>query len=106
MNRKGQQRNVQQHFVTAAYLAGFTPNASRDSQLWVYERNTEKIFRLIPDEAAKRRNYYSIPQQDGGFNDAVDTMLAALEGQAMPSLRKLLARDYNYRHLSARCLPT
>jgi hypothetical protein len=95
MKPKGRQRNVQQHFVTAAYLAGFTPNASRDSLLFVYERNSEKIFRLIPDEAAKRRNYYSIPQQKGGFNDAVDTMLTALEGQAMPSLRKLLAKDYN-----------
>jgi Protein of unknown function (DUF4238) len=94
VNIKGQQRNVQQHFVTAAYLAGFTPTANRDSQLWVYERNSEKNFRLIPDEAAKRRNYYSIPQQDGGFNDIVDTMLTALEGQAMPSLRKLLLKDY------------
>jgi hypothetical protein len=95
MKPKGQQRNVQQHFVPAAYLVGFTPEARRNSQLWVYERNSEKVFRLIPDEAAKRRNYYSIPQQKGGFNDAVDTMLTALEGQAMPSLRKLLAKDYN-----------
>jgi hypothetical protein len=95
MKSKSKRRNVQQHFVTAAYLAGFTPEASRDSKLWVYERNSGKIFRLIPDEAAKRRNYYSIPQQDGGFNDAVDTMLTALEGQAMPSLRKLVARDYS-----------
>jgi hypothetical protein len=95
MEPKGQQRNTQQHFVTAAYLVGFTPSASRDSHLWVYERNTEKIFRLIPDEAAKRRNYYSIPQKKGGFDDTVDTMLTGLEGQAMPSLQKLLARDYN-----------
>jgi hypothetical protein len=60
----------------------------------VYERNSDKVFRLIPDEAAKRRNYYSIPQKDGGFNDIVDTMLTALEGQAMPALQKLLAGDH------------
>jgi hypothetical protein len=95
MKPKGRKRNVQQHFVTAAYLTGFTPNASRYSQLFVYERNGEKIFRLIPDEAAKRRNYYSIPQRDGCFNDVVDTMLTALEGQAMPSLRKLLTGNYD-----------
>jgi hypothetical protein len=95
MNPKGQKRNVQQHFVTAAYLVGFTPEAIRDSQLWVYERNSEKTFRLIPDEAAKRRNYYSIPQEDGSFNDDVDAMLTALEGQAMPGLRKLLAGEYS-----------
>ena len=95
LKSKGRKRNVQQHFVTAAYLVGFTPNTSRDSQLCVYERNSEKFFRLIPDEAAKRRNYYSIPKQEGGFHDEVDTMLTALEGQAMPSLRKLLARDYS-----------
>ena len=94
MKQNDQQRNVQQHFVTAAYLVGFTPNVTRDSQLWVYERNSDKVFRLIPDEAAKRRNYYSIPQKDGGFNDIVDTMLTALEGQAMPALQKLLAGDY------------
>jgi hypothetical protein len=92
---KGQQRNIQQHFVTAAYLVGFTSNTDRDSQLWVYERNSEKVFRLIPDEAAKRRNYYSIPQKDGGYNDVVDAMLTSLEGQAMPSLRRLLDRDYS-----------
>ena len=92
---KKSRRNVQQHFVTAAYLAGFTPDSSRDSQLYVYERNTQKMFRSVPDEAAKRRNYYSAPLPDGGFDDTVDTMLTALEGQAMPSLQKLVAKDYN-----------
>lgn len=92
---KKPQRNVQQHFVTAAYLAGFTPEGGRDSQLYIYERNTEKMFRSVPDEAAKRRNYYSAPLPEGGFDDTVDTMLTALEGQAMPSLQKLVARDYN-----------
>ena len=52
------------------------------------------MFRLVPDEAAKRRNYYSIPRADGGFDDRADVMLTALEGQAMPSLRKLLAKNY------------
>src|SRR5215472_17012188 len=94
MKTKTQQRNTQQHFVTTAYLVGFTPASGRDSKLWVYERNSEKVFRLIPDEAAKRRNYYSIPQKDGGFNDIVDTMLTALEGQAMPALQKLLVGYY------------
>jgi hypothetical protein len=94
MKSRAQRRNVQQHFVTAAYLVGFTPETNRESQLWVYERNSGKVFRLIADEAAKRRNYYSIPQKNGGFNDIVDTMLTALEGQAMPALKKLLACDY------------
>jgi Protein of unknown function (DUF4238) len=53
------------------------------------------MFRLIADEAAKRRNYYSVPLPGGGFDDNVDIMLTALEGQAMPSLRKILAGDYN-----------
>ena len=94
MKAKAHQRNTQQHFVTAAYLVGFTPESNRESKLWVYERNSDKTFRLIPDEAAKRRNYYSIAQKDGGFNDIVDTMLTALEGQAMPALKKLLVGDY------------
>ena len=94
MKSKAHQRNIQQHFVTAAYLVGFTPESKRDSRLWVYERNSDKVFRLIPDEAAKRRNYYSIPQKEGGFNDIVDTMLTTLEGQAMPALQRLLVGDY------------
>jgi hypothetical protein len=88
------QRNVQQHFVTAAYLAGFTPDGKRDSKLYIYERSTEKMFRSIPDKAAKRRNYYSALLPGGGFDDTVDTMLTALEGQAMPSLQKLVTRDH------------
>jgi hypothetical protein len=95
MEPEPQQRNVQQHYVTAAYLAGFTPDGTRDSQLYVYERKTEKTFRLIPDEAAKQRNYYSIPKRDGDFDDRVDAMLTGLEGQAMPVLRKLVAKNYN-----------
>jgi hypothetical protein len=91
---KPKKRNIQQHFVTASYLGGFTPDGDRGSKLYVYERNTQRMFRLVPDEAAKRRNYYSIPKPDGGFVDDVDVMLTALEGQAMPSLRKIVAKDY------------
>jgi hypothetical protein len=95
MKAKTRKRNVQQHFVTASYLAGFTPDGNRDSQLYVYQRNKERMFRAVPDEAAKRRNYYSIPRKNGDFDDRVDEMLTALEGQAMPGLRKLLERNYN-----------
>ena len=92
---KQPQRNVQQHFVAAAYLVGFTPDGKRDSQLYVNERKTEKMFRSVADEAAKRRNYYSAPLDGGGFEDTVDTKLTALEAQAMPSLQKVVAGDYN-----------
>jgi hypothetical protein len=88
-------RNVQQHYVTASYLAGFTFDGARNSELYVYERNTEKMFRAIPDKVAKRRNYYSIPMLDGGIDDQVDRRLTALEGQAIPVLHKLLRRDYS-----------
>jgi len=87
-------RNVQQHYVTASILGGFTPDGQRDSQLYVYERNSERSFTLPPDKAAKRRNYYSIPTKDGSFDDTVDTMLTKLEEQALPGIRKLLKHDY------------
>ena len=35
MKREGQKSNIQQHFVTAVYLAGFTPNGSRGSRLTI-----------------------------------------------------------------------
>jgi hypothetical protein len=88
-------RNRQQHFVTASYLAGFTPEGKRKSKLFVYVRNSEKMFRAVPDEVAKSRYYYDIPLETGGFDDSVDKRITALEGQAMPILRKLLARNYN-----------
>ena len=102
MGTKKPQRNVQQHFVTASYLGGFTPDGDRNSQLYVYERKTEKVFRTIPDKAAKRRNYYSIPKPGGEFDDRIDEMLTKLEEQAMPSLRKLLTRDYDLSMAEAR----
>jgi hypothetical protein len=94
MKDKKQRRNTQQHYVPASYLAGFTPDSNRESQLFVYQRNSEKMFRSIPDEAAKRRNYYSVPLPDGSHDDRVDVMITALESQAMPSLRKIRARNY------------
>lgn len=95
MKSKRQKRNIKQHYVPASYLAAFTPDCNRDSQLFVYERNTGKMFRAAPDNTAKLRNYYSIPLPDGSHDDSVDVMITALEGQAMPSLRKMRARDYN-----------
>ncbi|HEY5177184.1 MAG TPA: DUF4238 domain-containing protein [Terriglobales bacterium] len=95
MKSRNSKRNVQQHFVTASYLAGFTLDGRRDSQLYVYERNSDRTFRTVPDKVAKRRNYYSVPKRDGGTDDGIDEMLTALEGQAMPALRKLLLKDYN-----------
>ena len=77
---KSKKRNIQQHYVPASYLSGFTPDSNRDSQLFVYERNKEKMFRTAPDNAAKRRNYYSIPLPDGSHDDTVDVMITALEG--------------------------
>jgi len=88
------QRNIQQHFVTAAYLTGFTPNGMRNANLCVYERNEGRTFPARPDKVAKRRNYYSIPLGNGAYNDSVDDMITALENQATPVLRKLVEHDY------------
>lgn len=88
-------RNIQQHFVTASYLAGFTANGRRDSKLYVYERNSDRVFETVPDKVAKRRNYYSVPKLDGEIDDQIDVMLTALEGQALPVLRRLLLKDYD-----------
>jgi hypothetical protein len=87
-------RNKQPHSVTAGYLSGFTSDGNRETQLFVYERNKEGHFKQIPDEAAKRRNYYSVRLPDGTYYDEVDRMLTALENQALPVLKKLIASDY------------
>lgn len=106
MKSKTPKRNIQQHYVPASYLAGFTPDNNRDSQLFVYERNTEKMFRAAPDNAAKQRNYYSAPLPDGSHDDRIDVMITALEGQAVPSLRKIRERNYNLSNFERALLAT
>ena len=87
-------RNIQQHFLPAAYLSGFTPDGTREGLLYIYERDKDIFFRARPDKVAKRRNYYSIPLENGDYDDSVDDKITALENQAIPVLRKLLDRDY------------
>src|SRR5215471_16176141 len=80
-------RPVQHHFVTRAYLEGFTDG---NGHLHIYERGREKPFALVPEKAARQKNYYTVKRQDGKLDDTVEQFLSEeVESPAMKVVRKL-----------------
>ena len=76
------------HFVTRAYLAGML--APGESRLWVYERNSDRVFRNIPENLASERAYYTVVGKDGVGHDEFEKFLAAeIEGPGISVLRRL-----------------
>lgn len=85
-------RPVQQHFVTRAYLQGF---ADEKGQLHIYERGKQKPFGAVPDKAARQRNYYSVKDKDGKYDDRIEKFLdEQVESPAMKVIKDLSERDY------------
>jgi hypothetical protein len=74
------------HFVTCAYLEGML--ASGESRLWVYERNSDHVFRNIPKNLASKKSYYTAVGKDGVETDKVEKMLGkVVEGPGIAILR-------------------
>jgi hypothetical protein len=79
------------HYVTLAYLEGML--ADGESRLWVYERNSDRVFRNIPKNLATKRAYYTIVGKDGADSDVFEKMLGEeIEGPGISALRRL-SRD-------------
>jgi hypothetical protein len=87
-------RPQQQHYVTRAYLEGFT--SAQEPQLYVYTRDKETFFRALPKNVAKIRNYYSSQRQDGTYDDRVEHMLqAVIEDPGLHVIRRLVRGNYS-----------
>jgi hypothetical protein len=63
-------RPKQQHYVTRGYLEGFLE--SGQEHLFCYGRKRLASFQSRPSELARQRNYYSVRQPDGGWNDSLE----------------------------------
>jgi len=76
------------HYVTKAYLDGML--AAGESRLWVYERNSERVFRNIPRNLASARAYYTVVRRDGVEEDKLERLFATdVEGPGIAAIRRL-----------------
>ena len=82
------QTRAMHHFVTCAYLEGML--TSGESRLWVYERNSDHVFRNLPKNLASKKSYYAIRGKGGVENDKFEKMLAVeIEGPGITVLRRV-----------------
>ena len=82
------QTKAKHHYVTRAYLDNML--ARGEKRLWVYERNSDRVFRNIPANLASARAYYTTTNKDGVEQDQFEKLLAAdIEGPGIPVIRKL-----------------
>jgi len=82
------QTHSMHHYVTQAYLKGML--ADGESRLWVYQRNSDHVFRNTPKNLACTRSYYTIRGRDGIENDRFEKLLAVqVEGPGITVLRRL-----------------
>ena len=87
-------RPQQQHYVTRAYLEGFT--TTDQPQLYVYTRDKGTFFRALPRSVAKIRNYYSSQRPDGTYDDRVEHMLqTVIEDPGLHVIRRLVGGHYS-----------
>jgi len=87
-------RPRQQHYVTRAYLEGFT--ATGETQLYVYSRDKALPFRALPRNVAKIHNYYSSKRPDGTYDDRVEHLLQTnVEDPGLAVIRRLLSGHYD-----------
>jgi hypothetical protein len=85
-----------QHYVPRAYLAHFTDPGTPHGQepyIWVYDRDEIRPYARAPHKLAVRTHYYSILADSGEWDTTVETMLAEVEGRAIPNIRKLIGGD-------------
>ena len=66
------------HYPPRFYLNGF----SRDDLLWIYDCELNEIRQQIPINTAVERDYYSIEDEDGNRNNAVEEYLSTVEDKA------------------------
>lgn len=84
---------TQDHYVTAAYLAGFSPDEaatwSRESKAWVTRPHLGPRLQRV-EKIGRRSRYMRLP--DGSENpNVVDKSMTALETEAIPIIRGLHA---------------
>ena len=86
---------MDQHTVTGSYLAAFCdPGLSRPS-VWVVDLRQNKIRCAAPRNVATEIDYYSRTLPDGTLGDGVEKVLARVETEAAPIIKKLRAGAFS-----------
>jgi hypothetical protein len=77
------------HYLPQFYLKGFC----RGDHLWVYDRKENTVRKQTPANTAIQTNYYTLEDEDGNRNTAIELMLAEIEGEAKPVIDKAALRQ-------------
>ncbi len=86
---------MDQHTVTRAYLEAFRDPALPRPSVWIVDLRQGKIRCAAPRNVATEVDYYSRTLPDGTLGDGVEKVLARVETEASPILKKLRTGDFS-----------
>jgi len=75
-----------QHYLSQFYLKGF---AGEDGLLSIFDRETGTFRKQTPLNTANEREFYTITNGEGVKSDAIEKVLAGLEGEVCNVIRRL-----------------
>ena len=75
------------HHLPESYLEGFC----KQGVLYVYDGKRSQLRPQTPKNTAVRGHYYTVEAADGSKRTDIEELLAKIEGQATPVLRKLVS---------------
>lgn len=77
------------HYIPQGYLAAFTDTGTKEGQFWVREVESGECFSTSPKNVGVARDFNRV-DADGQPIDALESALAAFEGDAVEVIRKVL----------------
>lgn len=80
------------HYVPQAFLAGFTEQGTKGGHLYVLAPESGMGFRTIPRNVAAERDFNRV-DIEGEPIDVVEKALAAFEGEAIESIRRVVESE-------------
>jgi hypothetical protein len=82
------------HYVPRFYLKHFLDKKQR---LWVYDKNTDKVFKTTPNSIAAETQFYRIPETIVGENDplSIEKAFSRLESKASDIIVRIITEINN-----------
>ncbi|WP_295560190.1 DUF4238 domain-containing protein [uncultured Sphingomonas sp.] len=87
---KSQSRAKAQHYVPRLHLQHFRGHSPKN-MIWTYSKSRETARPSRIEETGLQKNYYSLLDDSGSYNDTIDQMLQEIESKAAEPYRSLLA---------------
>jgi uncharacterized protein DUF4238 len=89
-------RAKRQHFVPQLMLREFSREVGGKHYLYQLDVRSGAPRRVKVEDAASRRYYYAVTNEDGTRNNRIEGFLAVVEGHAAPALQRLLAAPEDF----------